>query len=452
MNDLRNSLPFVKGELPGENAKAVMERRKNAVPDAVRMLYPVVINRAEGAIIEDVDGNRFLDFVGGVGVMNVGYSQPEIIEAVRTQSEKYFHSMMNITTHEGYIRLAERLNKIAPVKQEKRRTCFFNSGAEAVENAVKIARSSTGRPNIIVFSGAFHGRTLLAAAMTSKKAYYHGMGAFPDGVYRAEYPYLYRAPTGFSEDEATHYYIKRLEAVFEECSPPEYIAAIIAEPVQGEGGFVPAPKAWVQAVREICDRYGILLCADEVQTGFARSGRMFVSDYWREWGAPPDILIMAKSIAAGLPLSGVTCGETISKKITPGVIGTTYGGNALSCAAANAVLDFIETNNLPERAEKISEIVRSEYAAWQAEIPEIGDIRGIGCMLGMELVHPDKSPYPELVRRTVDIAVKNGLIIESAGTYGNVIRFLAPLVISDEQLSCGLVILKGALLEARGAE
>jgi 4-aminobutyrate aminotransferase/(S)-3-amino-2-methylpropionate transaminase len=450
MNDLRNSLPYVKGELPGENAAAVMERRKNAVPDAVRMLYPVVINRAEGAIIEDVDGNRFLDFVGGVGVMNVGYSQPEIIAAVRSQSEKYFHSMMNITTHEGYIRLAERLNETAPVKEDKRRTCFFNSGAEAVENAVKIARSSSGRPNIIVFSGAFHGRTLLAAAMTSKKAYYHGMGALPDGVYRAEYPYLYRAPTGFSEEAAIAYYIKRLEAVFEECSPSEYVAAIIAEPVQGEGGFVPAPKAWVKAVREICDRYGIYLCADEVQTGFARSGRMFVSNYWSEWGAPPDILIMAKSIAAGLPLSGVTCGETIAKKITPGVIGTTFGGNAISVAAANAVLDFIEANNLPARAEKISEKVRAEYTAWQAEIPEIGDIRGIGCMLGIELVHPDKSPYPELVRRTVDIAVSRGLIIESAGTYGNVIRFLAPLVITDEQLSCGLAILKGALLEARG--
>jgi 4-aminobutyrate aminotransferase/(S)-3-amino-2-methylpropionate transaminase len=323
---------------------------------------------------------------------------------------------------------------------------FANTGAEALENAVKIARSSTHRPNIIVCSGAFHGRTLLTAAMTAKKAYYHGMGPLPDGIYRAEFPYLYRAPKGFTETEAVEYYLKRLTSIFDEASYPEDVAAIVVEPVQGEGGFVPAPKAWVQGVRKICDQHGILLVADEVQTGFARSGRMFVSDYWTEWGAAPDIIAMAKSIAGGLPLSAVTTSAAIMDSVSPGVIGGTFGGNMLACASALKIQEIMQRDNIPGRALAISEKCRSAFTEWQKEIPAIGDIRGIGAMMGLEFIKDAaKTPWPELVSSIVQESVKRGLVVESAGTYNNVIRFLCPLVVTDAQLDAGLAILKEAV-------
>ena len=251
-------------------------------------------------MFEDVDGNIFLDWVGGVGVLNIGYSNPELIDAVKEQSEKYFHAMMNITTHERYIELAEKINEIAPVKGDKKQTMFANSGAEADENAVKIAKGFTGRPNVIVFTGAFHGRTQMTMTMTGKKAYALSMGPFPDGVYRAQFPNVYRRPKGMSEADAVDYFVQDLEHVFVEAAPADSVAAIVFEPVQGEGGFVPAPIEWVKAVRAICDKYGILMVTDEVQTGWARSGKMFVSDYYKEAGCPPDIMTTAKSIAGGL--------------------------------------------------------------------------------------------------------------------------------------------------------
>lgn len=451
MSELRTALPTIKtSTLPGPKAAAVIERRKNAMPNAIRCGYPVVIKRGEGAMVEDVDGNIFLDWVGGVGVLNVGYSQPEMIEAVKAQSEKYFHAMMNIMTHENYITLAEMMNEFMPIKAEEKKTMFVNSGAEADENAVKIAKSYTKRPNIIVFSGAFHGRTCLTMAMTSKKAYAYGMGPMPDGVYRAEFPYLYRAPKGFSESEAIAYYIKRLEAVFEECSAPDYVAAIVVEPVQGEGGFVPAPIEWVKAVRAICDKYGILLVADEVQSGWARSGKMFVSEYWKEAGCAPDIIATAKSIAAGMPLSAVTASKEVMDAVTPGIIGGTFCGNAVSCASAIATIKFIRKNNLCDRAIVIGEKVTKFYKELAKEFSVIGDVRGIGAMIGTEFVKdPDtKAPYPELVAKLVAKSAQKGLIIESAGVYGNVIRFLCPLVVTDEQLEAGFAIMREALQES----
>jgi 4-aminobutyrate aminotransferase/(S)-3-amino-2-methylpropionate transaminase len=400
-------------------------------------------------MLEDLDGNIFMDWVGGVGVLNIGYSHPELIKAVQEQAARYFHGMANIVTHEGYVALAEKINALSPVREAKRRTMFTNSGAETLENAVKVARGSTGRPNIIVFSGAFHGRTLLTAAMTSKKAYYHGMGPLPDGIYRAEFPYLYRAPRGFTEEEAIEYYVGRFLAVFEESSPPENVAAVVIEPVQGEGGFVPAPKAWVQAIRKICDEHGILIIADEVQTGFCRSGRWFVSGFWTEWGCPPDIIAMAKSIAGGIPLGAVCAGASIFDKVPGGTIGGTFGGNALACAAALKLIEVMERDKLCLRAEQIAEKLRSTLASWQQEINAIGDVRGIGCMLGMEFVRDEKkTPWPELVAETVREAARHGLIIESAGTCGNVIRFLSPLVITSAQLERGLEILKAAITDS----
>lgn len=450
MSELRNALPQIKtNSLPGPKAQAIIARRAKAIPNAIRCGYPLVVNRGEGAMIEDVDGNIFLDWVGGVGVLNVGYSQQSMIDAVKAQADKYFHVMMNIGTHEGYIALAEKMNEIVPVRGETKKTMFVNSGAEADENAVKIAKGYTKRPNIIVFSGAFHGRTQMTMAMTSKKAYAYGMGPFPDGVYRAEFPYIYRAPKGFSENEAIAYYVKRLNDVFEECSAPDYVAAIVVEPIQGEGGFIPAPIEWVKAVRRICDEHGILLVADEVQTGFARSGRMFVSQYWKEAGCAPDIMTSAKSIAGGLPLSAVTASAEIMDACPIGTIGGTYCGNAMSCASALEVIKFIESNRLCSRALEIGDKVTQFYRTELAEFGVVGDVRGIGAFIGLELVKDleTKEPYPELVTAIIAKAAQKGLIIESCGTYGNCIRFLCPLVVTDEQLDAGLDIMKYVMKE-----
>jgi 4-aminobutyrate aminotransferase/(S)-3-amino-2-methylpropionate transaminase len=448
---LKDALPKTNMPLPGPKAGAIIERRSEAIPGAIKCGYPCVISRGEGAMLEDVDGNIFLDWVGGVGVLNIGYSHPEVVAAVKTQSEKFFHAMMNIVTHEGYIELAEKMNQIVPVKSKKRKTMFANSGAEAVENAVKIAKSCTGRPNIIVFSGAFHGRTLLASTMTAKKAYSSGIGPFPDGIYRAEFPYMYRGPKGYTEEEAIGYYVEKLQKVFEEASPAEYVAAVIVEPVQGEGGFLPAPLEWVKAVRKICDTNGILLVADEVQTGFARSGRMFVSNYWEEAGCAPDIIATAKSIGGGIPLSAITAGAEIFDGVKNGIIGGTFGGNALACAAALKVIEIIERDNLCARSMEIAKKCSGEFGQWKDKYEEIGDVRGIGCMIGIEFVTDKKSKAPntQLVSDIVAFSAQHGLIVESAGAYSNVIRFLCPLVVTDAQLDCGLKILQSAIESCR---
>lgn len=445
---LKNDLPKIISEsLPGPKAKKIIERRKEAVPSAIKCVYPVAIERGEGAVIKDVDGNKFLDWIGGVGVLNVGFSHPEIIEEVKKQSEKYFHGMFNIVTHEGYVKLAEKLNEIVPVKGDKKKTYFANSGAEADENAIKVAKAFTKRPNIICFSGAFHGRTNLTMAMTSKKAYAKGLGPFPEGVYRAEFPYLYRKPKGMSDNEAIEYYINSIYKVFEECSPAEYIAAIVVEPVQGEGGFIPAPIEWVKAVRKICDDNGILLIADEVQSGFCRTGRMFASEYWKEEGVMPDILATAKSIGAGLPLSAIVAREEIMESVLGGTIGGTYCGNPLACAAAIKTIEIMERDNFAKRSLEIGEKVQKRYREWMEKYDVIGDVRGLGGMIGMEFVtdKESKNPNTAIVSEIIEEAVQNGLMLESSGTCGQVIRFLAPLVMTDEQLEEGLKIFEIAI-------
>ncbi|MDU1003892.1 aspartate aminotransferase family protein [Clostridium butyricum] len=448
---LRDELPKIITEtLPGPKAKDIIKRRKEAIPSAIKCVYPVVIERGEGAMIEDVDGNRFLDWIGGVGVLNVGFSHPEIVEEVKKQSEKYFHGMFNIVTHEGYVKLAEKLNEIVPVKGTKKKTYFANSGAEADENAVKVAKAFTKRPNIICFSGAFHGRTNLTMAMTSKKAYAKGLGPFPEGIYRAEYPYLYRKPTGMNEEEAIKYYINSIHKVFEECSPADYIAAIVVEPLQGEGGFIPAPIEWVKAVRKICDENGIMLIADEVQSGFCRTGKMFASEYWKEAGVMPDILATAKSIGAGLPISAIVAREEIMESILPGTIGGTYCGNPLACTAAIKTIEIMERDNLAKRSLEIGEKVQTTYKEWMDKYDVIGDVRGLGGMIGIEFVtdKESKTPNGEIVSKIVKNAVEKGLMLENSGTYGQVIRFLAPLVMTDEQLKAGLEIFEESIKKA----
>ena len=447
---LRESLPKIITPPPGPNAKEVLARRAQAMPNAIRSIYPCVIKRGEGAMFEDVDGNVFLDWVGGVGVLNIGYSHPALIEAVKEQSEKYFHSMMNITTHEGYIKLAEKLNEIVPVKGDTKKTMLVNSGAEADENAVKIAKSFTGRPNILVFSGAFHGRTMMTMAMTAKKAYAVGMGPFPDGIYRTEFPYLYRKPEGMTDDEAVQFYIDKIEQVFVEASPAQYIAAIVFEPLQGEGGFIPAPIEWVKAVRAICDKHGIMMVIDEVQSGWARTGKMFASEYYKEEGCAPDILATAKSIAGGLPLSAVTARTEIMDGVTVGTIGGTFCGNAVACAAALKLIDVMTEEDYPAKAKKIGDKCFKRFNEWKEKYEVVGDVRGLGAMIGIEFVKDkaSKEHNADVVGKIVDAAVQKGLVLESAGTYNNVIRFLCPLCVTDEQLEKGLEIFEEAIKES----
>lgn len=445
---LRTELPcIITDELPGPRAKEVIERRKQSVPSAIGCVYPVVIERGEGAMIEDVDGNRFLDWIGGVGVLNIGYSHPEIIETVKEQTEKYFHGMFNIVTHEAYVELAEKLSEIIPVNGDKKKVFFANSGAEANENAVKIAKAYTKRPNIIVFSGAFHGRTHLTMSMTSKKAYAAGMGPLPGGVYRAQFPYNYRKPEGIPEKAVVDFYIQSIRDVFEQCASADTIAAMVVEPLQGEGGFIPEPIEWVKAIRRICDEEGILLIADEVQTGFGRTGRMFASEYWKEEGICPDIISTAKSIAAGIPLSAIVASEEIMEAPAPGTIGGTYCGNPLACRAALKTIEIMERDHLAERSCEIGKKVRRQYQEWMNRYPVVGDVRGLGGMLGIEFVKDKKTkePAPELTKAVIRECAENGLLVEGAGTYHNVIRFLAPLVITDEQLDAGLQILESAI-------
>lgn len=444
---LKDALPKIVTQLPGPKAQAIIDRRGNAMPDAIRCGYPCVIKRGEGAMFEDVDGNIFLDWVGGVGVLNLGYSNPKVTEAVKEQTEKYLHAMMNIVTHEGYIEVAEKLNKIVPVKGSAKKTMLVNTGAEADENAVKIARSYTGRPNIICFSGAFHGRTMLAMAMTANKAYSIGMGPFPDGVYRAEFPYLYRAPGHMSHDEAIAYYVKKINDVFSEVSPAQHVAGIMFEPVQGEGGFVPAPIEWVKALREICDKHGIMMITDEVQTGWARTGKMFGSEYYAEAGCAPDIMTTAKSIAAGLPLAAVTASREIMDKVTPGTIGGTFCGNAVACAAASKVIDIMLEDDYPAKARHIAEVGMKRFNEWKDKFEVVGDVRGLGAMMGVEFVtnKQTKEPASDLVKKIVSYCTGKGLILEPAGPAHNVIRFLAPLCITDEQMKAGLDIYEEAI-------
>lgn len=448
---LRRELPKIITEtLPGPKAAEVIRRRKEAVPNAIGCGYPVVIEKGEGAMIEDVDGNRFLDWIGGVGVLNIGFSHPEVVEAVKAQAERYFHGMFNVITHEGYVSLAEKIAQLVPVKGEKKKVFFANSGAEADENAVKVAKAATGRPNILVFSGAFHGRTYLTMTMTSKKAYAAGMGPLAGGVYRAQFPYYYRNPDGMHQEKALDYYLNSIYNVFEECAAADTFAAVVVEPLQGEGGFIPAPLEWVKALRRICDEHGILLIADEVQSGFCRTGRMFASEYWAEAGVQPDIIAMAKSIAAGIPLSAIAASAEIMDRVPAGTIGGTYCGNPLACAAALKVIEIMERDRLADRSLEIGKKVMERYKELQKKYPTIGDVRGMGGMIGIEFVTDlqTKEPNAALTSEIINLCATKGLLVEGAGTFHNVIRFLAPLVMTDEQLEAGLAIFEEAVAQA----
>lgn len=443
---LRTALPEIKtATLPGPKAQKIIDRRGAAIPGAIRCAYPVAIARGEGAMIEDVDGNRFLDWIGGVGVLNIGFTHPEIVEVVKAQADKYFHGMFNIVTHEGYVALAEKLAQITPVKGESKKCFFANSGAEADENAVKVARAYTDRPNIICFTGAFHGRTMLTMTMTAKKAYTTGMGPLVNGVFRAQFPDLYRSK--LSEAETIQNALNSVTNLFEEACPANTVAAIVLEPLQGEGGFIPAPIEFVKGLRQICDQHGIMLIADEVQSGSCRTGKMFASEYWAEAGCAPDIMTTAKSIAAGMPISCIIARSEIMDAIPGGTVGGTFCGNPLACAAGLKTIEIMERENMASRSMEIGEKVTARVKEWMAKYPVIGNVRGLGAMIGIEFVKDleTKEPNGELVTAMVQECVQRGLMIEPAGRYGQVVRFLAPLVITDEQLEKGLEIFEEAL-------
>ena len=420
----------------GKNEFATNEslkaRRDIACPAGLPSKSGIYAARAEGAELWDVEGKRYIDFIGGIGVLNVGHRHPKVVEAIKNQADAVLHTAFGIAQYEVYVDVCERLNALAPGKTPKK-TVLFNSGAEAVENAVKFARRITGRPNVIAFEGAFHGRTLLATTLTGKsKPYKVGYGPLVPGVFHAPYPDEYH---GVPMDRC----LEALDRLFKMETPAEEVAALIIEPVQGEGGFNAAPPAFLKALRAKCDEHGILLIADEVQSGMGRTGKMFAFEHS---GVEPDMVCIAKSIAAGLPLSALTGKAALLDKIAPGGMGSTYGGNPVACAAALAVFDIFEEEGLLDRANAIGERVASRWRALQTGIARgrIGDVRQIGGMIAVEFVKEGESPAPDpgLASAIQNEARDRGLIIAVAGAYAQCLRSLVPLTISDALLDEGL--------------
>ena len=399
----------LKTSIPGPRSKQLAARRAQAVPRGVSQLTPVFVSRSEGAVIEDVDGNRFLDFAGGIGCLNAGHRNPGVVAALHAQADRFLHTCFMVTPYESYVRLAEKLNTLAPGSTPKK-TLFLNSGAEAVENAIKIARAFTRRPAVICFEDAFHGRTLLTLSLTSKThPYKAGFEPFASDIYRVPYG----RPAA------------QLEDTFQRVVAAESVAALIAEPVQGEGGFIVPPPGWLTAVAETCRKHGILFIADEVQTGFGRTGKMFAIEHE---GIDPDLMVTAKSLGGGLPLAAVTGKAEIMDHTGPGSLGGTFGGNPLACEAALAAIQAIEDGNLCERAMQLGEQFRQRAIAWQQRCPAIREVRGLGAMQAFELTDAAST------KALAQYCYEHGLILVTAGTYSNVVRILMPLIVSDDQM------------------
>jgi len=413
-------------EIPGPRSKEILERKERVVADPLSVYLPIVIAEGRGATLTDVDGNTYIDFTGGVGCLNVGHSHPHVVAAAQEQLARFGHTDFTIVPYEVYVTLAERLIERAPISGPAK-AAFFNAGAEAIENAIKFARSYTGRPAVIAFEGGFHGRTLLALSLTSKThPYKAGLGPFAPEVYRLPYAQDYRGP-----DAATA--LAALERALVTHVPAESVAAIVIEPIQGEGGFVVSPPEFLAGVRRLCDEHGIVLVIDEVQTGFCRTGAFFAIEHY---DIEPDLITVAKSIAAGLPLSGVIGRAAIMDAPADSAIGGTYIGNPVAQAAALAVLDVIDDEGLCERAVSIGDAIRSRMLSWQERYSQIGDVRGLGAMLAIELVRDreTKEPAADLATKVVEAAARNGLLLLKSGIYSNCIRVLVPLVIGDPEL------------------
>ena len=415
------------------------QRRLSATPRGVGVMCNFFAQSAENATLKDVEGNEYIDFAAGIAVLNTGHRHPDLVAAVEQQLQQFTHTAYQIVPYESYVTLAEKINALAPVSGQAK-TAFFTTGAEAVENSIKIARAYTGRSGVIAFSGGFHGRTMMGLALTGKVVPYKaGFGPFPAEVFHAPYPVeLHGVSTQDSLDAINH--------IFKSDIDPARVAAIILEPVQGEGGFYAAPAEFMRGLRQICDEHGIVLIADEVQTGFGRTGSLFAME---QYDVEPDLVTFAKSLAGGMPLSGVVGRAEIMDAPAPGGLGGTYAGNALSIASAHAVMDIIESEHLCERANQLGDKLKAFVNDLRTQVPQISDVRGPGAMNAVEFVDPaNGKPSPEFTQKVRLAALKRGLLLLSCGTYANVIRFLYPLTTPDAVFDEGLAILKEALLEA----
>jgi 4-aminobutyrate aminotransferase / (S)-3-amino-2-methylpropionate transaminase / 5-aminovalerate transaminase len=413
-----------------DQTRRLLELRQNNIPRGLSNLHPIFIERAQGAWVWDLEGNAYLDFIGGIGVLNVGHNHPKIVAAVREQLEKVMHTCFQVTMYAPYIELAVKMNALAPGNFAKK-TLFFTTGVEATENAIKIARAYTGRPAIISFTHSFHGRTLMGMTLTGKKGYYaQNFGPFAPEVYHTAVPYAYRGVT-------TQDALESLLELFRTTVDPSRVAAIILEPVLGEGGFLPVPLEFMQELRRITTQHGIVFIADEVQSGIGRTGKFFAVEHS---GIEADLIPFAKSIAGGMPLSGVVGRAEIMDAPQVGGLGGTFAGNPLSCAAALAVLEVFEEENLLERGVVLGQKMRSSLEKLQKHFPQIGEVRGLGSMLAFEIVQDphSKTPAPELASSVVEAARGLGLLLIKAGMYGSVLRLLVPLTISDADLELGL--------------
>jgi 4-aminobutyrate aminotransferase/(S)-3-amino-2-methylpropionate transaminase len=434
----------IRTAIPGPRSRELMQRRNDAVVRAAYHATPVFVAKAEGAVIEDVDGNRMIDFAGGIGCLNTGHRAPGVVEAISRQLDRFLHTSFNVLPYESYVRLAERLNAITPGRFPKK-TLLVNTGAEAVENAIKIARCYTKRPAIIAFEDAFHGRTYMALSVTSKThPYKAGFEPFPGDVYRVPYAYCFHCSYAMTYPSCDVFCARHLEDTFKRVVSAESVAAVIVEPVLGEGGFVVPPPEFFPTLTEICHRYGILIIADEVQTGFARTGATFACELL---GLIPDLMTMAKSISGGLPLAAVTGRAEIMDAPGYGGLGGTFSGNPAACAAALAVLDILEREDLNSRANALGERFRQRASEWQTKWELVGDVRGIGAMQALELVRSraTREPASDETKQLAQYCYEHGLITITAGTYSNVIRLLMPLVITDAQMDEALDVLEAGI-------
>lgn len=429
--------------LPGPRSRAILERKEAVVPRALSVYVPAVVARAEGALVHDVDGNTFIDMSGGIGCMNVGHSASAVRHGIAAQAARFTHTDFSVIPYESYVSLAERLVALAP-GEGAHKAAFFNSGAEAVENAVKFARAHTGRQALVAFSAGFHGRTLLTMSLTSKvHPYKEGFGPFAPEVYRAPYAYCYRCPLGLRHPDCGVACADAVEQMFTTQVAAETVAAMVIEPIQGEGGFVVPPAAFLQRLESMCRERGIDFIADEVQTGYGRTGRFFACEHF---GIAPDLVVVAKSMAAGMPLSGVIGRAEVMDAPGDSTIGGTYVGNPVALAAAHAVLDEVAEHDLLGAATRLGVRIRTRFLEMQQRYACIGDVRGVGAMMALELVtdRQTKEPAAALTARVLRRAVEQGAIYLRAGIHHNVIRVLAPLILSDEELDEALGVLDDA--------
>lgn len=436
--------------IPGPKSRAIQTRRAAAVPKGVANSSGIAVTHADNAVITDVDGNRLIDFAGGIGVLNAGHRNPALVDAVRQQLDHLTHACFAVSSYESYVAVAERLNQLTPGSHEKR-TLLVNTGAEGIENAVKIVRYATGRPAIVVFEHAFHGRTNLGMAMTAKPMpYKKGFGPFAPEIYRAPYPYCYRCPSAGAQSGCCQAAPGYWERIFAGLVDPAQVAAIVMELEIGEGGFIVADPGSVRALAAFAKANGILLVIDEIQTGFGRTGRMFACDHY---DLVPDLIVTAKSLAGGLPLAAVTGRAELMDAVHVGGLGGTYGGNPLACAAALAIIEVMEKDRLADRGRTVGDRIRARFDRLAQRFAVIGDVRGLGAMLALELVkdRKTKEPAKDLTARIQAEALQRGLLLLTTGTYGNVIRVLVPLTVEDAVLDEGLDVLEAAFAAATGA-